>query len=141
MFTLKSEIGFDLAHYLDGYKGHCANIHGHRYRLIVKVSAAELHQEGHLRSMVDDFTNIKGALRKIHDHFDHKLLIEDNEAGYKIAEFFKANEMDFDVMLVPYRTTVEEMARDVYHRIKAEGVNITEVELFETPTNSCIYSE
>lgn len=141
MFTLKSEIGMDIAHYLVGYDGKCKNIHGHRYRLIVKVSSQELQEQGQLRGMVDDFGNIKEALKKISDQFDHKLLLENNEHGRIIAEFFKENEFDFDVVLVPYRTTVEEMSRDIYRKIKSYGVNVTEVEMYETPTNSCIYTE
>ena len=141
MFTLKSEIGMDIAHYLVGYDGKCKNIHGHRYRLVVKVSAADLQPSGHLRGMVDDFGNIKEALKQLSDQFDHKLLLEDNEAGQKMAAFFQENEWDFDVMLVPYRTTVEEMSRDMYRRLVKMGVNVTEVELYETPTNSCIYKE
>jgi len=131
----------DIAHYLAGYDGECKNIHGHRYQLIVKVSAKELQKEGHLRGMVDDFGNIKDALKKISDLFDHKLLIEDNEEGRKIADFFKENEFGFDVLLVPYRTTVEEMSRDIYRKIRSYGVNVIEVEIYETPTNSCIYTE
>ena len=141
MFTLKSEIGMDIAHYLVGYDGKCQNIHGHRYRLVVKVSAKELQKEGQLRGMVDDFGNIKEALKKISDQFDHKLLLEDNAEGRKMAQFFKDNQFGFDVALVPYRTTVEEMSRDIYRKIKSYGIAVTEVELYETPTNSCIYTE
>ena len=141
MFTLKSEIGMDIAHYLVGYDGECKNIHGHRYRLIVKVSAHELQSTGQLRGMVDDFGNIKAALKKIKDQFDHKLLLEDNEEARKISEFFRKNEFGFKILLVPYRTTVEEISRDIYRRIKSDGVNVTEVEMYETPTNSCIYTE
>lgn len=46
MFPIKSEIEFDAAHYLSAYEGKCHNIHGHRYRLIVKISSESLHQEG-----------------------------------------------------------------------------------------------
>jgi len=141
MFTLKSEIGMDIAHYLVGYDGKCKNMHGHRYRVIVKVSADQLHQEGQLRGMVDDFGHIKAALRTVSDYFDHKLLLEDSEEGRKIAAFFKENEFGFEVVMVPYRTTVEEMSRDIYRRIKGMGINITEIEMYETPTNSCIYTE
>jgi len=141
MFILKSEIGMDIAHYLEGYDGECRNIHGHRYRLIVKVSADELQEAGHLRGMVDDFGNIKDALKRISDLFDHKLLLEDNAEGRKIADFFQENDFGFEVMLVPYRTTVEEISRDIYRKIRSYGVNVVEVEIFETPTNSCIYTE
>ena len=141
MFILKSEIGMDIAHYLEGYDGECRNIHGHRYRLIVKVSADELQEAGHLRGMVDDFGNIKDALKRISDLFDHKLLLEDNAEGRKIADFFQENKFGFDILLVPYRTTVEEISRDIYRKIRSYGVNVVEVEIFETPTNSCIYTE
>lgn len=141
MFTIKSEIEMDVSHYLSSYEGKCKNIHGHRYRLVAKVSSEELHQEGQLRGMVDDFGNLKKALKRVHDLFDHKLLLEDNEEGHKLVEFFSSNGMDFDILLLPYRTTAEEMSRDIYRRLQAEGLNVTEVELFETPTNSCIYSE
>ena len=141
MFILKSEIGMDIAHYLAGYDGACKNIHGHRYRLIVKVAAEELQVAGQLRGMVDDFRNIKGVLKKISDEFDHKLLLEDNAEGRKIAEFFKENEFGFDILMVPYRTTVEEMSRDIYQKIRSYGVKVVEVEIYETPTSSCIYTE
>lgn len=140
MFTLKSEVEFDMAHYLYGYNGKCANIHGHRYRLVAKVANEELHQSGQLRGMVDDFGNIKKSLRVIHDLFDHKLVIEDNEEGKKVAENLKAL-VDFEILMVPYRPTAEEMSRDIFRKLKSMGVAVVEVELYETPTNSCIYSE
>ena len=108
MFKVKSQIEFDMAHYLSGYDGKCSNIHGHRYKLIVSVKSETLHQEGQLRGMVDDFGNIKAR---------------------------------FKVMLVPYRPTAEEMSRDIFYKLKDMGLNVSEVELFETPTNSCTYSE
>ena len=79
MFVVKSEIGFDTAHYLSHYVGKCSNIHGHRYRLIAKIKGEKLHQEGQLRGMVEDFGNVKAALKVVHDFFDHKLLIEDED--------------------------------------------------------------
>ena len=39
MFKIKSEVQFDMAHYLSDYVGKCSNIHGHRYRLIVKLAS------------------------------------------------------------------------------------------------------
>lgn len=141
MFTIKNEIQFDMAHYLSGYDGKCSNIHGHRYRLISKVSSEELHQEGQLRGMVDDFSNIKEVLKKIHDQFDHKLILEDNEDGREVAKKLQEAGPVFDIAFVPYRPTAEEMSRDIYRQMKNAGIPVTEVELFETPTNSCIYTE
>ncbi len=137
MFILKNEVQFDLAHYLSGYEGKCSNIHGHRYKLIVKVASEELHQEGQLRDMVDDFGNIKSALREVENYFDHKLILEDNEDGRTIGESLTG----FEILYFPHRTTAEAMSKFIYHMLKSQGLNVCEVELFETPTNSCIYYE
>lgn len=141
MFILKNEIQFDMAHYLSGYDGKCKNIHGHRYRLIVKVASKTLHEGGQLRGMVDDFGNIKKVLKEIKEYFDHKLVLEDNEEGRKLADKLSELPNAFSILMLPYRTTAEEMSRHIYHMIKEKGINVREVELFETPTNSCIYME
>lgn len=141
MFKVKSQIEFDMAHYLSGYNGKCSNLHGHRYKLIVSIKSETLHQEGQLKGMVDDFGNIKAKLKEIENLFDHKLVIENNEEGLLVAEKLKELPNSFDVLLVPYRPTAEEMSRDIFHKLKAMGLDVCEVELFETPTNSCTYTE
>lgn len=141
MFKLKSEIEFDMAHYLSGYVGKCSNIHGHRYKLIAKLQSKTLHTEGQLRGMVDDFSNFKNELKKIQETFDHKLVIENNEEGKLLAKKLEELPNNFDIYFVNYRPTAEEMARDIFNRLKADGLSVCEVELFETPNNSCIYTE
>ena len=141
MFKVKSQIEFDMAHYLSGYNGKCSNLHGHRYKLIVSIKSETLHQEGQLKGMVDDFGNIKSKLKEIEDLFDHKLVIENNEEGLLLAKKLKELPNSFDVLLVPYRPTAEEMSRDIFHKLRAMGLDVCEVELFETPTNSCTYTE
>lgn len=141
MFKIKSEVQFDMAHYLSGYKGKCSNIHGHRYKLIVKLKSETLHTEGQLRGMVDDFTTFKNSLKEIAEIFDHKLILEDNEEGKALAEKLKELPNDFDIYFVSYRPTAEEMSRDIFYRLKDKGMPVCEVELFETPNNSCIYTE
>lgn len=141
MFKIKSEIQFDMAHYLSGYNGKCSNIHGHRYKLIVKLKSETLHKDGQLRGMVDDFSNFKNSLKEIAKIFDHKLIIEDNEEGKALAKKLKELPNDFDIYFADYRPTAEEMSRDIFNKLKAKNLSVCEVELFETPNNSCIYTE
>ncbi len=141
MFTIKNRIEFDTAHYLSGYNGKCANIHGHRYRLIVSICREELVTEGHSRGMVEDFSIIKNILKEVEQSFDHKLLIEDNEEGRNVASALKALPNGFDVVMMPFRPTCEEMSRYTFEFLRSKGLLVSEVELFETPNNSCIYSE
>ena len=43
MYEISVEKHFDAAHYLREYKGKCENMHGHRYRVVVKVTAEKLN--------------------------------------------------------------------------------------------------
>lgn len=141
MFKIKSQVEFDTAHYLSGYVGKCSNIHGHRYKLIAKIKSEELHKEGQLRGMVDDFGNFKNVLKEIAEKYDHKFIVEENEEGKLLAEKLKELQNNFKIIFVPYRPTAEEMSRDIFNQLKAKGLDVYEVELFETPNNSCIYTE
>ena len=80
-------------------------------------------------------------LKEVHDLFDHKLVIEENEEGKRVVEKLNESGKVFEILFVPYRPTAEEMSRHIFNEIKKRGVRVTEVELFETPTNSCIYTE
>ena len=137
MFTLISEIEFDMAHFLSGYDGKCANIHGHRYKLVVKIQKEELIQEGQERGMVTDFNQVKRNLKIIQDLFDHKLVVEGNEEGKQLRDSIGGS---YECFFVPYRPTAEEMSRDIFNRLTDLGLAVAEVELFETPTNRCAYS-
>lgn len=141
MFELKSQVEFDMAHYLSGYTGKCSNIHGHRYKLIATLRSNTLHSSGQCRGMVDDFTNFKSSLKEIAESFDHKFLIEENNEGKELAKKLSEIPNNFEIVFVPYRTTAEEMTRDIFNRLKKAGLSIYKVELFETPTNSCTYME
>lgn len=140
MFKIKNKIEFDAAHYLSGYDGKCANIHGHRYKLIVTICSKNLQSEGHSRGMVEDFSRIKEVLREVETFFDHKLLIEDNDDGRRASDALKSLPNGFDVVMMPFRPTCEEMSRYIFNMLRGKGLNVSEVELFETPNNSCVYS-
>src|SRR4030067_3809920 len=70
MYEISVEKTFEAAHYLRGYKGKCENLHGHRYTIIVKVSAQKLNNIG----LAYDFTDLKKYLGEILDRYDHTCL-------------------------------------------------------------------
>ena len=135
MFFLKSEIEFDAAHYLANYNGKCNNIHGHRYKVIATFKSNDLKDD-----MVEDFGNIKALLKDIEKVFDHKLIIEKNDEGIKLKKSIN-NVKNFEIELVEYRPTAERMAKHIYQILKQKNNSIYEVEIFETPTNRCVYRE
>lgn len=69
MFTYEIEGHFDAAHYLPGYDGKCANMHGHRWNYAVTINVARtvpLPESG----MFVDFGDVKDVAKQL----DHTLL-------------------------------------------------------------------
>ena len=134
MYTVTTRSEFDAAHFLAGYQGKCSNIHGHRWEVVVRVSAEELED-----GMVVDFKDLKNDLRELTDHFDHSLILEKGtlKPTTKAAleeEGFRMAEMDF-------RPTAEHFAKYFYEEIKKKGYRIDSADVYETPTNCATYRE
>jgi 6-pyruvoyltetrahydropterin/6-carboxytetrahydropterin synthase len=70
MYELTVDSHFSSAHCLAGYKGKCANLHGHTWVVSATVRANELDEIG----ICIDFKKIAGALDEIVDRFDHQTL-------------------------------------------------------------------
>ena len=69
MYYLTAEASFDAAHFLSGYEGKCSNLHGHRWRVILKIKSQEIQKTGQQRGMIVDFSDIKKALKEETDFF------------------------------------------------------------------------
>jgi len=72
MFELTVEDSFAAAHNLRGYQGDCEHLHGHNWRVEVRVTAAELDELG----MVMDFRELKEHLAETLTALDHNYLNE-----------------------------------------------------------------
>lgn len=113
------EFTFDSAHFLEEYKGKCANLHGHTYKLQVTLEGV-VDRLG----MVIDFNVIKDIVkREVIDILDHK------ELNYELPNF---------------NTTAENMSVWIYNRISTAGdlpqrVRVKSIKLWETPTSYAEY--
>jgi len=61
---------FEAAHYLSGYSGNCANIHGHTWKVEVTIVGSQLDSIG----MLVDFRDIRRELAAVLVQFDHALI-------------------------------------------------------------------
>ncbi len=120
MYEISVEKHFDAAHYLRGYKGKCEAMHGHRYRVVVKVKAEKLNDIG----LAYDFTDLKRHLNDILSRFDHTCLND-------VAPFDKIN------------PSAENIAVAVYDELKsklaADPVTLVSVEAWEAPEQGVAY--
>ncbi|MBQ9067463.1 MAG: 6-carboxytetrahydropterin synthase [Eggerthellaceae bacterium] len=138
MYQLKTESCFDSAHFLTDYDGKCENLHGHRWRVVVYISADELQSEGQNKDMVIDFADFKRAVRALTEEMDHMFIVEE---GSLAPETLACLEHEtFRLYMVPFRTTSENFARYFAERLEEQGFRVSQVEVYETPMNCAIYT-
>ena len=130
MYTLSTESSFDAAHFLTNYQGKCANIHGHRWRVVLNISG-ELNN-----GMVVDFNVIKKELKELCDYFDHTFIVEKDSLK---EELFNLLNEKFVLRVVDFRTTAENFAKYFYD-ILSKKFDVISVSVYETPNNCAVYS-
>ena len=136
MYFLTAEASFDGAHFLSGYEGKCSNLHGHRWRVILKIKADELQESGQQRGMVVDFSDVKKALET--DYFDHTFIYERDTLKERTVDAL--NEEGFLMRIVDFRPTAENFSKYFYDKFAGYGFDVAEVTVYETPNNCASYS-
>jgi 6-pyruvoyltetrahydropterin/6-carboxytetrahydropterin synthase len=137
MYGLKTSASFDSAHFLKGYNGKCANIHGHRWTIEAEVRSSSLIEEGEKRGMIIDFGDIKKAVRTLADSLDHTLIYEVDSLKEKTLEALRGE--GFKLTEVPFRPTAENFAEYFFNKLKGEGLPVSRVTVYETPDNCAFY--
>jgi 6-pyruvoyltetrahydropterin/6-carboxytetrahydropterin synthase len=113
---LIKEFEFDAAHNLIHYHGKCERLHGHTYKLIVKLEGIP-DNEG----MIYDFVELKNIVKeKVVDRFDHSYLND----------------------IIP-QPTAENISIFVWKELevllKRDNCKLYEIEVWETKTSGIIY--
>ena len=119
MYEIVVRSAFEAAHFIDGYDGKCARLHGHNWNVEAIVRGTELDALG----MLVDFKILKAELNKILDDFDHRFLNE-------LETFATEN------------PTAENLARKIFRRLATSEIfsattKLHAVKIYETP-NSCV---
>ena len=71
-YELYVQAEFSAAHNLRAYKGKCERLHGHNWRVDLRLAGEQLNDEG----MLIDFVECKRILREVLDRYDHAYLNE-----------------------------------------------------------------
>ncbi|MCR2042948.1 6-carboxytetrahydropterin synthase QueD [Anaerosalibacter massiliensis] len=113
---LIKEFEFDAAHNLIHYHGKCEKLHGHTYRLVVKLEGKP-DEEG----MIFDFVELKNIVNeKIISKFDHAYL--NNIISQPTAE---------NIAMYTWKNLEKYVNRN--------NCSLYEVEVWETKTSGVIY--
>jgi queuosine biosynthesis protein QueD len=114
---LIKEFEFDAAHNLINYHGKCERLHGHTYKLVVKLKGTRDYED-----MVYDFVDLKNLVKKeILEDFDH----------HYINDFIK-------------QPTAENIAVYIWDKlepkVKTDNSRLYEIEVWETKTSGIVYN-
>ena len=121
MYEISIEQHFDAAHFLRGYQGKCDALHGHRFRVVVKIKSSVVNDIG----IAYDFVELKQHLKDILAKFDHTCLND-------VPPFDKIN------------PSSENIASTIYNELQpklAEApVSLSTVEVWESPQTGASYT-
>jgi len=121
MYEISVEQHFDAAHFLRGYRGKCEALHGHRFRVVVKIKSSRVNDIG----IAYDFVELKQHLRDILAKFDHTCLND-------VPPFDKIN------------PSSENIASTIYNELQPKlvgaPVSLSCVEVWESPQTGVVYT-
>lgn len=102
--------GFEAAHSLPNHDGKCRQLHGHAYTLEVTIAGPVTHA-GPKEGMVMDFADMTSVVEtEVLKQWDHQFLND----------------------LVAFPTTAENLAAEIFKRLKTAGLPLVRVRLYET---------
>ena len=135
MYKLKLEHHFDAAHKLENYEGACANLHGHRWNVIIEIETEEL-----LNGMIIDFKEVKGIINE----FDHKTILQEKDNNTNLINTLISEGLQ--LVVVKFNPTAENLSKVIKERIDRylvdkvgqENFKVS-IELFESPNASIKY--
>ena len=137
MYELMTEACFDSAHFLTDYYGKCENLHGHCWRMVVRIQQEELGDAGTTKGMIMDFDVFKREVRTMAKELDHTFLVEEGSLKPQTIEALESE--GFSLTVLPFRTTAENLARYCFDQLEARGLPVSSVEMYETDLNCACY--
>ena len=140
-------IQWDMGHRVMHHRSVCKGLHGHRYKAEIcmsgdLVSESTASEEG----MVIDFADIKKISQEfIQKKLDHAFMVWEKDA--ELLNFFKKSKGHKPV-IVPFTPTAENVAKYIFDVLAPEivdsygnGLHLSSVKVWETPTSCAIYSK
>ena len=132
MYSVTKRIEFCYGHRLMEYDGVCRHPHGHNAIVEIDIHAERL--DG--RNMVADFTDIKRIVKGwIDRELDHKMILrkDDPLAG-------ALRQLGEPMYLLESNPTVERIAQLIFDMSREQGLPVSRVTVWETPTSWATYS-
>lgn len=131
MFTIKRSQKFEYAHRLLNHPALCQYLHGHSGNAEVEIMSKSLDGQG----MVEDFSNLKNAMGRVLDNWDHATLLQSNDP---LVSTFMLHQQRLFLFDEP--PTAEVMARTLFNKLQDFFPGqVKRVTISETEKNQATY--
>ena len=131
MFKVTKTIDFCYGHRLLNYTGKCRHLHGHNGRIEVDLETGALDGRG----MVVDFGDVKRQIKEwIDATLDHRMLLCKDDPILPVLR-----QRGEPVFVMEENPTAENIAKLIFNAARSQGIPVTEVRLWETPTSRASY--
>jgi 6-pyruvoyltetrahydropterin/6-carboxytetrahydropterin synthase len=132
MYSVTKRIEFCYGHRLMDYDGVCRHPHGHNAIVEIDIQAERL--DG--RNMVADFTDIKRIVKGwIDRELDHKMILRKDDP---LADALR--QMGEPTYLLESNPTVERIAQLIFDISREQGLPVSRVTVWETPSSWATYT-
>ena len=137
---ITKEYTWDMSHMLAGHKDLCRNLHGHTYKMQVKIYN-KFDPLCNFQDMVMDFKDLKKLVHtEVIERFDHAFAYWKNsndKVELEIASLLKKNNRK--IVELEFRPTAEKLVvflKEILSELfEKNGFELKEVRLWETPTS------
>ena len=132
MYSVTKRIEFCYGHRLLDYEGVCRHLHGHNGVAEIEIRSETLDP----RNMVVDFSDIRSIVKGwIDRELDHKMILRRDDPFVKTME-----ELGEPMYLLDSNPTAERIARLILEVSREQGLPVTSVTFWETPSSWATYA-
>lgn len=132
MYAVTKQVTFCYGHRLLDYDGMCKHPHGHNAVAEIEIRADALDS----RNMVADFSDIKRLVKGwIDRELDHRMILRKDDP---LVALLRA--LGEPVYVLDSNPTVERIARLLFDVSREQGLPVTRVTVWETPTSWATYA-
>jgi 6-pyruvoyltetrahydropterin/6-carboxytetrahydropterin synthase len=132
MYSVTKRIDFCYGHRLLDYDGVCKHPHGHNAIVEIEIQTETLDR----RNMVADFSDIKRVVKTwIDRELDHKMILRADDPLAAVLQ-----QMGEPIFVIDSNPTVERISRLIFEVSREQGLPVTRVTVWETPTSWATYS-
>jgi 6-pyruvoyltetrahydropterin/6-carboxytetrahydropterin synthase len=132
MYSVSKRIEFCYGHRLLDYDGICKHPHGHNAVAEIEVRTDTLDR----RNMVVDFGDMKRLVKVwIDRELDHKMILRHDDPLVQ-----SLRELGEPIYILDSNPTVERIARLIFDVSREQGLDVSRVTVWETPTSWATYT-